>query len=560
MTPSLSVCCMTSGEEPSRLGAMLSLLRDLADEIVVAVDDVRADETAAAVDGVADSLHAFPRLDPPDRPIPWLFGLCSGDWILNVDDDEVPSRRLLGELPGLLRRDDVTHYWIGRRWLYGDAGSWLDALPWHPEYQLRLVLRDERWLQFSDEFHRPVVCHGPMRFVESPLWHLDLLVHDLDCRRRKVRRYERERHGMRIAGLAHNAAVYLPELREPQRSAPLPADERALVERVLGGRLVDAPVRTMRRLAAGREEIDAFWPGELDPQRLHRGLVEPAQRVDALVAGVQQTLDVLVTNLSDTVWRWGKEAQPEIRLAYRWHGATGQVRGGPDLRTPFPADLRPGETQLVPVHVVPPEEPATYSLEVDLVHEFVRWFGCGFRLEVEVRPRHRVAMVGDDGALAALIDALEAVPDVEPVRLVPDAEPPPQRYGLHRIPGLRGRLGGLDTHSRARLLATLLPRSLALVALPSNGTDLLARELGCCDALVIATPDWGPDAAETRELWRLATTVLVARRLGVEIYLTGNVLPRRGSSLDRLLERVIRRASRPVAIAELSELFGAGGR
>ena len=109
----LSVCCMTAGSDPDLLAAILALFRPVSNEIVVALDDRRA-EAVTQLAGVADRVVLFPYEPPSDRPIAWLFGLCSGRWILNVDDDEVPSVRLLATLPELVARDGVTHYWIAR--------------------------------------------------------------------------------------------------------------------------------------------------------------------------------------------------------------------------------------------------------------------------------------------------------------------------------------------------------------------------------------------------------------------------------------------------------------
>ena len=50
-------------------------------------------------------------------------------------------------------------------------------------------------MQFSDVFHRPVVCHGPSMYVEAPLWHLDTMLNAAAERRLKAAGYERERPG-----------------------------------------------------------------------------------------------------------------------------------------------------------------------------------------------------------------------------------------------------------------------------------------------------------------------------------------------------------------------------
>ena len=167
---------MTSGRRPELLAGILASLRGVVDEVVVAVESPHADDVHAAVADLADSVLVFPPTSPADRPIAWLFGSCSGTWIFNIDDDEVPSPALLAALPEIVQRDDITHAWVARRWLYPTPETYLAARPWGTEFQLRLALADERFLQFSDVFHRPIVCHGPSTYVESPLWHLDAVL------------------------------------------------------------------------------------------------------------------------------------------------------------------------------------------------------------------------------------------------------------------------------------------------------------------------------------------------------------------------------------------------
>ena len=192
---------MTSGRRPELLAGVLAPFREVADEIVVAVDATRLETVQPAVAGVADRLLAFPATAPADRPIAWLFRACRGRWIFNIDDDEVPSPALIARLPEpLLLRDDVTHMWVARRWLHPTVETYIGAAPWGTEFQLRLVLADDRFLQFSDEFHRPVVCHGPSAYVEEPLWHLDTVLNPAARAGRKAAAYERERPGMRFAG------------------------------------------------------------------------------------------------------------------------------------------------------------------------------------------------------------------------------------------------------------------------------------------------------------------------------------------------------------------------
>src|SRR4051794_5220671 len=83
--PTLSACVMTGGPA-GRVGALLELLRPVVDELVVAIDDRADDATVAALADRADVTMRFAYREPVDRPLRWLYALCSSDWILNVDD------------------------------------------------------------------------------------------------------------------------------------------------------------------------------------------------------------------------------------------------------------------------------------------------------------------------------------------------------------------------------------------------------------------------------------------------------------------------------------------
>ena len=504
---SLSVCCMTAGHGPERTAALLELFRPVADEIVVAVDEARAEAAAPALSPVADRILSYPYAPPPDSSIPWVFDQCSCAWILNVDDDEVPSRRLLRELPDVLARRDLTHGWIARRWLYRGPTTYLDEPPWSTEFQLRLVRSRSPFVQFSAEFHRPVVAHGPCRFVDAPLWHLDFLVKDEEQRREKALWYERERRGMRIAGVSHNTGLYVPELRDDARIAAVPDDDAADIRRVLAGA---TPGQVPAVQAVSRAEVGRHWPGPPFSDTVYDARLELRDRPSSFVAGVQQTVDILVENRGETVWRWGEHGEPEIRLSYRWLHADGSRVDQEGLRTPFPSDVEPGEAQVVPVHVVGPREPGGYRLELDLVHEHVRWFDRGVGYHVEVRPRRRIAVVGAGEPLGELLDALALVPELEPVLVARGADA--ARIGLPLIAGARRFLG--EDASRARLVLGAYRLRSAARRRP-HGEFL--QGLAGCEALVLASPDWPAGAPVARELWRLRATVAAAKQLGLRV-------------------------------------------
>ena len=536
---SLSVFCLTAGPGP-RVAALLDSLRPAADEIIVALDERADREVQDDLATVADRIMVYPYAEPVDRPLPWLFDQCRGDWAFTVDDDEIPSLALLEALPELCSDEGVTHYWLPRRWLFPDASTYLDESPWRPDYQLRLVRRDPRFIRFSDEFHRPVLADGPGRFPQLPLWHVDPLLRSFEQRLEKARRYERLRPGMRIGGRALNFAFYVPELRPEPLLAPLPPPERAHVEAVLGAERPTGVARAeVSRVT--RAEIDARWPATAP--EVQDGRLELLERPRDLAAGEQRTLDVLVHNTGGAEWPWGREGVPAVRLESSWLTATGERVEGCELRTLLPAALPAGESDAVPVHVLAPERPGPYRIDLRLVQESAGSFGGGTSCEVVVRPRRLIAILGDDAAVAEVARLIEAVPELEPVVVGGRV---PGQAGYAPAPGLRPYLMADVPAARPAFAATVVGRTARFGAaaaaarlgrpprLPRGGDAFLAAARDW-ELLVVAGLDGPP---EVRELWRAAATVRAAAALGVRVAVRRGAVPADGRAARALSSAV----------------------
>jgi len=500
---------MTRGPAP-RVAEILELFHPVADEIVVALDDRAEPDVMAALAGLSDKLVGYQYAEPVDRPLPWLFRQCRGRWLLLWDDDEIPSRALLEAMPSLVAADDVTGYWLPRRWLYPDAGSYLDGPPWRPDYQLRLMLNDLRLLRFPSETHWQLATLGPSRYLEEAVYHANLVLNPLETRLRKAECYERLMPGKRIAGRPLNAAFYLPERVPHANTASLPPADAALVRRVLeASRRAVGPIPPLQ--VSCRQEVDRHWEGRVLGPAAYRARLELRDNLHSLVAGEVRTLDVLVENLGDAVWPWG-EAAPEIRLAYRWWRNGEVVAEG--LRTPLPADLEPGARSVVPFAVQALERPGSYRLAVDLVHEHVRWFDCGFDAEVDVLPRRRLAVAGP----VELDRLCELEPDLEPLVLSDDPESLRGRYAGEIAPGAGTLLLRSLPDGRAPAALALAVRTARLVLAarrlrrgrtPRYGRDFLEALARCEALLAVAAGD------RRRERWVARATVLAASTLGL---------------------------------------------
>ena len=499
-----------SGGDPGRLAALLHVCRSAVDEIVVALDDrVDADRAAAAIE-VADRVILVPYAPPAERTLPWLYSQCTGDWILKLDDDEVPSAALLGSL-----RDAadpaVTHVWFPRRWLFGDVGTYLDAAPWVPDFQLRLSANDSRLVRFPGVQHVPIDVVGPARYVDAPIYHLDLL-RPRSEREQKVRAYERERPGLRVGGRAFNHALYLPELTDAPL-AEVPAEDRALVDAVVGAAPSPRAGAPQNLPHATREEIDALWPRQALDHTAELTLRRAPERVET---GESILVELELAN------RGRSAIVPRVvQIGSRWHGAA------PDVWTPLPAAVQPGDAALLVTSLVAPSEPGRHTVELDLVQDGVQWFGVPVHVTVEVLRRRRVGIVVRRTTHAGGVPIAEQIvstnPALEPV-LIGGADG--GGYATVASPGARVTAGLEPGRRKLRSFAVAARRLRAI----RKDTAVLQ-----VDALVFT----GLDATTLLERWEDLAAARAAAARGAPILLPP--LPPGRGVLDRLLLRRLAR-------------------
>jgi len=273
-----------TNEPAGRIAALLAPLRALADEVVIAADARVDTVTLAGYAALADRLFTVDFL-LYERHLSWLHAQCTSDWILRLDGDELTSAALVRRLPELLERRDVQQYWIRRSWVYPDAATVLDELPWSTDYLNRLV-RNDGTLSFTGLQHAHADPVTPSAYIEQPVFHLELLLADEAARRSKAIRYEVTRPKLRPPGGGRfNEAYYLPELRRRLRTSDAPSEDApALVEAIHAG----AP--TVRGCSSAVKHVplaqmDALWPGRtLAPAAYRAAIVARRQRSRSLRA------------------------------------------------------------------------------------------------------------------------------------------------------------------------------------------------------------------------------------------------------------------------------------
>lgn len=400
--PSIAVM-LRCHRDPGLVAAIVELVRDAVDEVVVVADERMSPQELGAIAAAhPTAIHRVPHLQPNERGNAFAQSLCSSDWLLRLCGDELPSLALLSDLRRLVADERMTNYRVPIAWLWPGADRRLDRRPWWPDYQPRLLRNDPALFHYPGTTHGGLDVDGACQLLEAPIFHLDLLISSQAERRAKIARYEAERPGVVSAGLPLNRTIYLPEAAgiEPV-TAPIEPREAAMVAAALARRANGtATAEPLLLPICDIHAVDARWNARPWPEEAYHAHLEPAygERDLQLMSG-GDVVHVAVENLGTEVWPGALASSPLVRVGYHLRSAEGELIGGESVRSPFPSPVRPGERVIVPVAIETPRL-GRFVIECALVHEHVRWFGEPLRIPITVRPAP-VPTKAVAGALAA---------------------------------------------------------------------------------------------------------------------------------------------------------------
>jgi hypothetical protein len=331
-------------------------------------------------------LIRFEYAPPTERALAWLHDQCSGDWILRFDGDEVPGADLIEALPELTASSSLLQYFLPRRWVYPDRSRWLDELPWSPDFQNRLLRNEPSALRFPGTLHSSALRVDPVGVVDLPFYDLGCITTSRQARFAKAA--ERAGPGPERAapgGGRPDVVYYQPEVHARYAGVDIPAADAALIAGVLDARPMASPRGAARQLQrAGRAEIDRRWSCRAFTEEAYAARISVRHVPRPLPAGSILQFVVEIANRGNEVWDWGFDLPYPVTLSYRWRAPDGTVVQDEGLRSSLPHTVDPGQSCLVPVSVATPDLEGTYVLEIDLVREGYRWFGCGAEETLEI--------------------------------------------------------------------------------------------------------------------------------------------------------------------------------
>jgi hypothetical protein len=127
----------------------------------VCIDAETVDNSYSVAVPFTTRIHYVQTNGSLESALPQMVALCSGDYILRVDDDEcirgLWDRETVESLACL---NDVSHFLLATRWLIPPGDVFITDEPWFPDLHVRLFRRDSRLIMYPEQIHEPMLVRG----------------------------------------------------------------------------------------------------------------------------------------------------------------------------------------------------------------------------------------------------------------------------------------------------------------------------------------------------------------------------------------------------------------
>lgn len=156
-------------DEEKNLVRCLEAVKNIAWEIIVLVDQNTTDNTAVVARRFTDKIFFQKHVDNFHRLKKIAIDKAKGDWILQLDADEVVTPALRDEIKKTIAANPIENgFWLPRANYF--LGRFLKKGGVYPDYTLRLYRRDRGNL-LAKSVHEQAVVSGKVGYLKNNLLH-----------------------------------------------------------------------------------------------------------------------------------------------------------------------------------------------------------------------------------------------------------------------------------------------------------------------------------------------------------------------------------------------------
>jgi len=167
MQNKLSVCILALNEEKN-IKACLQSIQNIADEIVVVIDDKTTDRTADIAKNYTKNVIIKNHEDNFHKNKQYTLERAQNNWILWMDADEAIEPELADEFKKVLENPTYAAYKIPRKNMM--FGKWIEHTGWYPDYQIRLFQKSNTHFP-CQRIHEDPKVDGELGTLENHIIH-----------------------------------------------------------------------------------------------------------------------------------------------------------------------------------------------------------------------------------------------------------------------------------------------------------------------------------------------------------------------------------------------------
>lgn len=155
--------------EEKKIEECLKSVKKIASEIIF-IDNTSTDKTVEIAKKYTDKVHIRENNLMLNVNKNYGFAKANGEWILNLDADEVLTEELSQEILDLEDDNKTGGYFVSRKNII--FGKWIEHTGWYPDYQPRLF-RSGKGKFEEKHVHEFISIDGETKHLKNPLVHLN---------------------------------------------------------------------------------------------------------------------------------------------------------------------------------------------------------------------------------------------------------------------------------------------------------------------------------------------------------------------------------------------------